>query len=496
MTSPAGAEVAAAGERRDEHPELLGPFRIHGILGRGGMGVVFDAATPAGQRVALKVIRPQAIDPEQAHILVARFHREAKILQQMNHPGVVRLVDAGEVEGTLYLAMERIEGVSLLAIRRRGPLGFDALVQLGIQLADALQHLHEAGVIHRDIKPANILINAQGQPVITDFGISGMSEATGITRMGDLLGSPGFMAPEVTEGAPPTELSDQFALGRLLYELGATGPAKKLPRNAPILQILSESLEIDWNRFPRAERWPALEPILRRMLATEPLERFPNASAARAALLALTSSDLLDLDTLSEHIGALGVAPRMSWDLTSSIEAEVDVAAIEARAPAPPSAPPAPPLASSWASAIGPAPMSAGSEDVTVPPPAPPPPRALLRRDEAPTIPPETFEALRRNPNDTIPEPIPASVLGAIIEQHVVVRTKSDASAAAEPRDTRPDPPARVSASWPDTRASEPRGAAEARAAEPRSTTSGWPAELRGASDPRASEARASEARA
>jgi serine/threonine protein kinase len=295
-------------------PDRIGGYRILGVLGRGGMGVVYDAIAPHGERVALKVIRPQG-DPEHQSLLTARFMREAKILEQLNHPGVVRLIDAGDFDGILYLAMERIEGVSLLTIRRQGPLGYDPLVHLGIQLADTLAHMHEAGVIHRDIKPANILIDSAGHPIITDFGISGLHDATGITRLGDLLGSPGFMAPEVTEGAPPSELSDQFALGRLLYELGANGAAKRLPKNAPILEILSASLEIDWNRFPKETKWGALESILMRMVATRPADRYPTARAVKSALRVLSGSDLLDSDTLSEHLGALGLKPTKSWEI-------------------------------------------------------------------------------------------------------------------------------------------------------------------------------------
>jgi serine/threonine protein kinase len=313
MSTPFGSAYAAS-DRGDGQPDRIGAFRIVGILGRGGMGVVYDALGEHGEKVALKVIRPQG-DSEHQALLIARFTREAKILSQLSHPGVVRMIDAGDAAGVLYLAMERIEGVSLLTIRRQGPLGYDPLLQLGIQLADTLAHMHQAGVVHRDIKPANILIDAAGRPIITDFGISGLSDATGITRMGDLLGSPGFMAPEVTEGDQPSALSDQFALGRLLYELGANGPAKRLPKHAPILEILNASLEIDWNRFPKMDRWPLMESVLRRMVSHHPEDRYPSASAAKAALMALTSSDLLDSDTLSEHLESLGLKPSTVWEV-------------------------------------------------------------------------------------------------------------------------------------------------------------------------------------
>ncbi|MBK6685003.1 MAG: serine/threonine protein kinase [Deltaproteobacteria bacterium] len=294
-------------------PERIGPFAIHGVLGRGATGVVFDASDAQGQRIALKVIRPLG-DTERVNLTVARFLREAQILQQVAHPGVVRLIGSGNHEGMLYLAMARVEGVSLLVVRRQGPLGFDALIQLGGQLADALFHLHQKGVVHRDIKPANILIDQHGRPVITDFGISGLADATGITRQGDLLGSPGFMAPEVVEGAIPDARSDQFALGRLLFELGALGEARKLPKNAPILEVLRVAMEIDWERFPNEVPFPGLHKIIRRLMATRPEDRFVGCDQVRDEILALGARELLDSDTLNEHVGKLALKPSTPWE--------------------------------------------------------------------------------------------------------------------------------------------------------------------------------------
>jgi serine/threonine protein kinase len=294
-------------------PERIGPFLITGILGRGATGVVFDALAPEGQRIALKVIRPTG-EPDRVRQTVARFLREAKILEQIDHPGVVQLFSSGNEDGLLYLAMARVEGVSLLSLRRQGPLGFDALLQLGARVADALEHLHRAGVVHRDIKPANILIDERGRPVITDFGISGFSDATGITRQGDLLGSPGFMAPEVIEGATPDARADLFGLGRLLFELGAVGEAKKLPKGAPILEVLAVAMEIEWHRFPIAMPWPPLLAVIRRLLAQKPEDRYPTAAEARDELLSLGTGGLLDVDTLNEHVGKLSLKKRTTWE--------------------------------------------------------------------------------------------------------------------------------------------------------------------------------------
>ncbi|MBI2373427.1 MAG: protein kinase [Deltaproteobacteria bacterium] len=309
---PVGVTQTDLGRTDAQLPERLGPFRIRGMLGKGGMGVVLDAVDERGQAVALKLARPQG-DPDRTALVVRRFLRECQILRQLDHPSIVRLVDAGDLDGLLYLAMERIEGVSLLAIRRKGPIELDMAVRLGAQLADALAHMHSHGVLHRDIKPANILVDTTGKPVITDFGISSVEGAQGITRHGDLLGSPGFMPPEVTQGQPQTQHGDQFALGRVLFELVARGPPPKLPLNAPLLQLLAASLKIDWSRFPPESEWDGIRKVLERMLATRPADRFGSAEEARDALSALRLGDLGDFDTISEHVGKLELKPDNPW---------------------------------------------------------------------------------------------------------------------------------------------------------------------------------------
>ena len=302
------------GRKDASMPETIGPFKIHGRLGKGGMGVVFDASSADGQRVALKLIRPVG-DAERINQLIARFIREARILERLDHPSIVKLVDAGDLDGLMYLAMERIEGVSLLSVRRKGPMGYDPLVSLGMSLADALAHMHDVGVVHRDIKPANVLIRPGGRPVITDFGISGSDDVAGITRHGDLLGSPGFMAPEVTRGDPPSALSDQFALGRMIFELAAVGDPPKLLKNAPLLEILQASLRIEWHRFPQGEDWPKFEAILKRTLADEASDRFPDGHALRDALANISRATLEDVDTLSEHIEKLQLPSGHAWSV-------------------------------------------------------------------------------------------------------------------------------------------------------------------------------------
>ncbi|MCC7384003.1 MAG: serine/threonine protein kinase [Deltaproteobacteria bacterium] len=271
-------------------PERIGPYRIRGILGRGSMAVVFDALSPDGEPVALKVLQAPD-DPERSEALTKRFLREAKILSRLNHRSIVRLFDAGEAEDNLYLAMQRIEGVSLRDLRRNGPVGLDDLLALAIDICDALAHLHAHGVVHRDLKPANIMIDSSGRPVIADFGISRSDELTGVTQQGDVLGSPGYIAPELIDGVEPSAASDQYAIGRLFFELGALGSAPRLPTGVPVYELLARGLEIDWSRWPTGAGWEGLGEALQRALAGDPRARFESMTAFKDALSAILHGD-------------------------------------------------------------------------------------------------------------------------------------------------------------------------------------------------------------
>ncbi|MBI4822252.1 MAG: serine/threonine protein kinase [Deltaproteobacteria bacterium] len=264
-------------------PEKIGRFRIAGRLGRGGMGVVLDAQAPDGRLVALKLIRPQT-DSDRQKTLNARLLREARILERIHHPGIVGLVESGEVDGVAYLAMERVEGVTLHAIRKKAPLDKEALVTLALQLTEALGHLHEAGVVHRDVKPGNVLVRADGRVVLADFGIARHQEATGITRVGEVVGSAGFLAPECFQGKLPNEKSDQYSLGVLLFEMAAIKRRIRVPKNAPLVERFIKLRELDWSRFPSDPSMHGLKKILERMLAGRPEDRFTSMRTCLRAL--------------------------------------------------------------------------------------------------------------------------------------------------------------------------------------------------------------------
>lgn len=321
-------------------PKQLGRYEIHDRLGVGGMGVVLDASAPSGHRVALKLLRP-AFDNEQRQMLRTRFLREARILHQLDHPGIVKLLDFGEISGMVYLAMEQVIGVTLNEVRRHTSLDLASLTSLAVQLADALAHMHQMGVVHRDIKPGNVMINQEGRAVLADFGIATNHEATGITQTGQVLGSAGYIAPECFRGQPPSRLSDQYALGRLLFEMGAHTRPPPLPLDAPILVQFSLRMKIDWSRFPSDPPWPTMAKLIERMVSEEPEHRFESPSSLREAFFEFESirgSDaaprrsgssglkshtvFAEANTLNRFLARLNLQPKSPWDAEDSAPAE------------------------------------------------------------------------------------------------------------------------------------------------------------------------------
>lgn len=207
----------------DGLPQHIGRYRIHGEIGRGSMGVVYDAVDPQLERpVAVKVIDPdprlhRADDDE----LAARFVREARLAARIVHPGVVTVHDAGRDGDHLFLVMERIAGEPLSEALARGrPPQRAVAIELVAQAAEALAAAHDLGVVHRDVKPSNLLVTVDGRLKVTDFGVAkAIGEDSGLTITGGTVGSPGYMAPEQVKGEAVDGRADLFALGVVLYEL-------------------------------------------------------------------------------------------------------------------------------------------------------------------------------------------------------------------------------------------------------------------------------------
>ncbi len=213
-----------------EIPARFGPYRVLGRLGQGGSGQVFLAEQdePVRRRVAIKVVPQAAVNPE----LAARFEVERRALEATDHPNITRVLDAGRTpDGLPYLVMNLVEGEPLTRYCERHALSIAERVRLMLDVADAVQHAHQRGVIHRDLKPGNILVTqSDGRPVpqVLDFGIAkpvaGMALADSPPTIGLPLGTPAYMAPEQTGLGEVDTRADVYALGALLHELVAGSP--------------------------------------------------------------------------------------------------------------------------------------------------------------------------------------------------------------------------------------------------------------------------------
>jgi serine/threonine-protein kinase len=194
-------------------------FEIQGLIGQGGMGSVFKGIDLAsGEPVAIKVLKREVIasDPEQ----VERFQREAQVLYQLNHPNIVRIWDAIFQDGDYYIVMEYMPGGSLRdVLKREKRLPISDTLNLALDLSDALTRAHRLRIIHRDVKPDNVLLNANGVPHLTDFGEARITDMVALTRAGQIIGTPHYMAPEILMGQPANPSTDIWALGIMLYEM-------------------------------------------------------------------------------------------------------------------------------------------------------------------------------------------------------------------------------------------------------------------------------------
>lgn len=274
-------------EATERIPETMAGYRVSGILGRGGMGVVYRAEQENPRRtVALKVMRPGMVSPS----LLRRFEYEAHVLGRLQHPGIAQIFEAGTHDTGYgpqpFFAMELIDGKPLLNAAQDAGLSVRERMLLLIRVCDAVHHAHQRGVIHRDIKPANVLVDHEGQPKILDFGIARATDAdinttTFHTDAGQLLGTVPYMSPEQIRGRvnEVDVRSDVYALGVLAYEL----VSGRLPYDLDDTSLLEAGRiisEVDprplstLNRTYRGD----LETILQKALSKEPERRYQSAA--------------------------------------------------------------------------------------------------------------------------------------------------------------------------------------------------------------------------
>ena len=268
-------------------PNRIGRYELLEELGRGAMGAVFKARDPnLGRAVAVKVILTANLTPQALAEYKKRFYREAEAAGRMTHPGVVTIHDMGEdpTSGQPYLVMEYVEGVPLDNMIDEAPAGLPLaqVLDLGAQVALALDYAHQRGVVHRDIKPANILVTKDGRAKIADFGIAKL-EGAQLTQTGQLVGTPAFMSPEQFSGGGVDARSDIFSLGAVLYET-LTG---EMPfPGETVTEIIYKVVQA--TPAPVRQHNPQLpaevDVVLSRCLAKDPAQRYQRAQALAADL--------------------------------------------------------------------------------------------------------------------------------------------------------------------------------------------------------------------
>ena len=265
------------------------------------MSSVFRARDRLLERVvALKILHAHYGDDEAT---VERFRREARAVAQLSHPNIVTVIDRGEADGRQFIVFEYIDGHTLKeVVEERGPLPVREAVELTIGVARGLAFAHESGLVHRDVKPQNVLLNGDGKPKVTDFGIARSIDVAGVTQTGTVLGTSHYMAPEQASGRPVDAQTDVYSLGAVLYEL-LTGA---VPFDAD--SFVAVAMQHVHDPAPSVlERRPdcplRLAAAVERALAKDPRDRFPSMDAFAAELGAVLGElDRADPDTAATMI--------------------------------------------------------------------------------------------------------------------------------------------------------------------------------------------------
>lgn len=286
---------------------LGGRYRLGSVLGQGGMAVVYRAEDlTLGRTVAVKVLREQlGTEPE----FLERFGREARAAARLNHPNIIAVYDVGQDAASNYIVMEVVEGTDLRdLIRDEGALSPERVVDLGCQIAAALEYAHRSGLIHRDIKSQNVLVTPSGKVKVADFGIAVALGERSITEAGMVIGSVHYMPPEQAEGRPTTPASDVYSLGVVLFEI-ATG---RLPFTAES-PIAVARLQLEARPPSPQSINPDVPPALARVILAcleKDQARRPASAALVAAALRGQRTIAADGSPAEPNIGAAGPTIR------------------------------------------------------------------------------------------------------------------------------------------------------------------------------------------
>ena len=268
-----------------ENGALLGTYRIESLIGRGGMGAVYLATdTRLDRRVALKVLSPELAEDEAFR---DRFVVESRTAASLDHPNIVPVYEAGEIDGRLFIAMRYVEGHDLSdLLTRRGALPVALAVRILVALAAALDAAHAKGLVHRDVKPGNVLLTGpddEPHVYLTDFGLSKRVGEQSLTRAGQIVGSIHYVAPEQVEGRQVDARTDVYSLGCLAFEvLSGTAPFQ---RESEMATLMAHVQDPPPSLLPlRPELPEALDAAVAQAMAKDPATRFATAGEFGAAV--------------------------------------------------------------------------------------------------------------------------------------------------------------------------------------------------------------------
>lgn len=267
---------------------LSGRYRIHEVIGRGGMSTVYRATDIVlGRPVAVKVLLAALAEADPSY--VARFRREARAVASLRHPALVKIYDTGVEHGEHYIVMEYVPGQGLQDVIRERRLGHREAARIASQVAEAVAAAHAAGVLHRDIKPANVILRPDGAIKVLDFGVARTVEETTITNPAFAVGTVSYMAPERVLGRPGDERTDIYGIGCLLYALLTGRPPFVADESMAILHQQVHADPVPPSAAGAAVS-PGLDRLVMRMLAKDPADR-PQSAAEVAGMLAAAAAE-------------------------------------------------------------------------------------------------------------------------------------------------------------------------------------------------------------
>src|SRR5262245_62081360 len=317
--------------------EKLGPYKIEKLLGRGGMGAVYQGInSQTGERAAVKLLSVHLADDPGFR---ERFKQEIETLKRLLHPNIVQLFGYGEEDDHLFYVMELIQGRSLqdeLSAGRR--FSWREVARIGVSVAQALKHAHDRGIIHRDLKPANLLIDQQDQVKLTDFGIAKLYGGTNVTAEGGVLGTADYMAPEQADGKHVTSRCDLYALGSVMYALLTGKPPLGGRSVLEAIAALKNDAPIPVRRLA-PDTPEEFERIIDQLLEKDPQKRIPTALAVANRLKAMEHG--LSLETRVLESEELATDPQIDSENPSTASAKTAVGDISSQPTASVEEPPA-----------------------------------------------------------------------------------------------------------------------------------------------------------